>query len=76
MKRELSREHRSDLLDILAIRHTHSDMGQWAGCKECQDKFLAYKHAKAKLSAIEREELEKRVSERARQILGKLHNIA
>jgi len=65
---QLSKDSRGTLLDILAVRHSHSEITQWAGCKECQEKFQQYKIKKAKLTDVERDELNKEVLQKVKEI--------
>ena len=65
---QLSRDKRAILLDTLAVNHSHSEMTQWAMCKACQDKFQQYKLKKSKLTDIEREQLNKEVLQKVKEI--------
>lgn len=71
-KHVLSEDKRRKLLDYLASKHSHSEMTQWAICKECQDKFAKYKHEKTKLTEREREEIHEDVKRKAIEINQKM----
>ena len=65
---QLSKDSRKTLLDTLAVRHSHSEITQWAGCKECQEKFQQYKLKKSKLTDAEMEKLYKEVLKKVKEI--------
>mgnify|MGYP001573817392 FL=1 len=67
-KHVLSEDKRHRLLNLLSSRHSHSEMSQWAVCKECQGKFAKYKHEKSKLTKVEMAELYKDVKRKAVEI--------
>ncbi len=71
-KPKLSKDKRLHLLNLLAVKHSHSEMYQWAGCKECQDKFQKYKLEKSKLSEIELGELQQDILKKVNQIDPKI----
>ena len=71
-KHVLSKDKRRRLLNLLASRHSHSEMSQWAVCKSCQGKFAKYKHEKAKLTEIEKAELYEDVKQKAVEISQKM----
>lgn len=70
-KKKLSRESRRKLLDILASKHSHSELGDWAKCESCQARFLKYKQAKVHLTEQERKELENETIDRAIEIFAR-----
>ena len=67
-REQLSRDNQNKLLNILASRHTHSEMQLWAACKECQEKFAKYKQEKAKMPLEEKYKMEQRILEVARKL--------
>lgn len=70
-KHVLSKERRNKLLNMLASRHSHSEINQWAMCKSCQENYQKYKHEKSKLSEQERNELYVEVKRKAKELSQK-----
>lgn len=68
MKTKLSHDRRKKLLNILASHHSHSEVGDWAKCWSCQDKFQEYKREKAKLTNEQRVELHEDLIDKAARL--------
>ena len=75
MKKQLSRESRSKLLDILASSHSHSEVGQAAMCKSCQEKWAKYQKEKARLTELEKNNLGNDLLEKGVEAYMKLLSI-
>ena len=75
MKKKLSKESRSKLLDMLAAPHSHSDPSQWAICKSCQDRWVVYQKEKARLTELEKNNLGKDLLDQGVEIYFKLLSI-